>query len=488
MSLNNGNGVKLTSKPRIGINLEDPSYYMEEVPFVDLGKVISHWNSSSGGLYNNGLTLPINVNGYPSGTFPFNHQAMFQINMGSGHPPGYYNVRWLPTGVAVSVDNATPNSFTFLKGTGAVHAQLIRVGSGITYLGITRSGDPFTDNDQIFQEPFLRRCRNYEAIRFMNWLNTNTDRVVTWENRVPSGYYTNSITNGSGAAIEYMIDLCNQAQTDMWFCVHHKATNDYIIKVAELIKGRLKPGLKVYLEHSNEVWNGAFPQFAYSTGVGVGPTGIADTYARAFAWHVARTATAAQIFKASGIDTVSVLGVHVANPGFTNFAVGQGVVISGNIDAFAIGPYLGNTFYNLPHVVSGVKAYGVQWTLGELWRDLYQQRQYLRQWMDNCRTYGKQLVAYEAGQHLAISTAQQSDLALWQAFIDANRHPGMYDIYRAFLQMWHEETDNSLIMLFNSCQHYDQYGNWGLMEYDNQPDAPKYRAVMDHLSYYRGID
>lgn len=489
MSLYHGNTVTLTSKPRIGINLEDPSYYMEEVPFTNLGKVISHWNSSSGGGFANGLPLPANSFGYPSGTFPFNHQAMFVLTMGSGHPPGYYNVRWQPTGVAVTVDGATPNSFTFLKGTGAVHTQLIRVGSGITSLSVHRSGDPYNDSDQIFQEPFLRRCRNYEAIRFMNWLNINTDRPlgVTWENRTPSGYYTNSITNGSGAALEYMVELCNQSQSDLWFCVHHQATNDYIIKCAEFISQRLRPGLKVYLEHSNEVWNSAFPQFNYSTGVGIGPPAISDTYARAFAWHVERTSYMASVFKASGINTVSVLGVHVANPGFLPFAVSQGATISGNIDAFAIAPYLGNTFYNLPHVVSGIKTYGVQWTLGELWRDLYQQRQYIRQWMANCATYGKQLVAYEAGQHLGVSAAQHSDTALVDAFVAANRHQGMYDIYRAFLQMWYEETGNSLIMLFNSCQHYDQYGNWGLMEYDNQPDAPKYRATMDHLAYYRGL-
>lgn len=481
------NAVKPNQRPRLGINLEDPSYYMAEVPFNDLGKVISPWNSSSGGGFANGLPLASNSMGYPSGTFPFNHQAMFVLTMNSGHPPGYYNVRWTPTGVTASIDGATPNSFTFLKGTGASHTQLFRFNSGITSLSITRSGDPFTDSDQIFQEPFLRRCRNYEVLRFMNWGVTNNarDLPVSWENRTPSGYYSHSITTGTGVALEYMIELCNQTQSDMWYCIHHQATTDYMIKAAELIKQRLQPGLKVYLEHSNETWNSAFSVFAYSTGVGVGPPAITDPYARGFAWHVARTSQAAQIFKASGINTVSVLGVHVANPGFLSYAVGQGVQISGNIDAFTIAPYLGNTFYGLPHVVSGVKVYGTQWTLGELWRDLYQQRNYIRQWMTNARTYGKRLIAYEGGQHLGVSAAQHSDGALVQAFTDANRHPGMYDIYRAFLQMWYEETSNELMVLFNSCQVYDQYGNWGLMEYDNQPNAPKYRAVMDHLAYYR---
>lgn len=484
------NSVKPTAKPRLGINLEDPSYYMGECPFVDLGKVTNVWNSSSGGGFANGLPLASNDMGYPSGTFPFNHQAMFAITMTSGHPPGFYNVTWRPTGVAVTVDNSVQNSYTFLKGTGATHTQLVRVGSGITYLGIHRSGDPQnTDSNQIFQEAFLRRCQNYEAIRFMNWGVTNNSRgaPVTWENRVPSGYYNQSIITGTGVALEYMIELCNQTSSDMWFCFHHQATDDYIIKAAELIKTRLRPGLKVYLEHSNEVWNSAFPQYAYLTGVGVRDPNFADPLVGQYSAHQIRTAKAGTVFKASGIPTVCVLGVHVANVGFSQYALNQGLVYSGVIDAFAIAPYFGNTFYNVPQIVSGVKAYGVQWTLGECWRDLYQQRQYMRAWKAFAATHGKRLIAYEGGQHLSVSAAQHSDTALVQAFIDANRHQGMYDLYRAFLQMWYEETNNELMVLFNSVQEYNQYGSWGLMEYDNQPNAPKYRAVMDHLAHYRGI-
>ena len=83
-----------------------------------------------------------------------------------------------------------------------------------------------------------------------------------------------------GAAWEYAVRLANETNTDMWICVPVAATDDYIAKLAQLIRygsdgtnpytspeanpvwAPLNPGLKVYVEFSNEVWNtaGAFPQ------------------------------------------------------------------------------------------------------------------------------------------------------------------------------------------------------------------------------------
>ncbi len=43
----------------------------------------------------------------------------------------------------------------------------------------------------------------------------------------------------------------------------HMASDDYIRHFAEMVKGGLKPGLKVYIEYSNECWNGIFAQARY---------------------------------------------------------------------------------------------------------------------------------------------------------------------------------------------------------------------------------
>ena len=63
-----------------------------------------------------------------------------------------------------------------------------------------------------------------------------------------------------GVAIEICIDLCNRLGIDAWFCVPHRATDDYIESFARLVKDRLDPRLKVYCEFSNEIWNRSFIQ------------------------------------------------------------------------------------------------------------------------------------------------------------------------------------------------------------------------------------
>lgn len=53
----------------------------------------------------------------------------------------------------------------------------------------------------------------------------------------------------------------NQTQRNLWINVPHLANAVYVKELAGLIHERLDPNLVVYLEHSNEVWNGLFGQF-----------------------------------------------------------------------------------------------------------------------------------------------------------------------------------------------------------------------------------
>ena len=57
-----------------------------------------------------------------------------------------------------------------------------------------------------------------------------------------------------------MIQLCNMLKIDPWFCIPHRATDDYIAQFARLVREKLDPSLKVYLEYSNELWNWGFHQ------------------------------------------------------------------------------------------------------------------------------------------------------------------------------------------------------------------------------------
>ena len=65
-----------------------------------------------------------------------------------------------------------------------------------------------------------------------------------------------------------MIDLANARGANPWFCMPHLADDDYVRRFARLVKHRLRPDLKVYVEYSNEVWNWIYPVTHYAEAEG----------------------------------------------------------------------------------------------------------------------------------------------------------------------------------------------------------------------------
>jgi len=51
--------------------------------------------------------------------------------------------------------------------------------------------------------------------------------------------------------------LCNAVDADMYVCVPFLATDAYVDSLANLLKNMLEPERKIYVEYSNELWNGA---------------------------------------------------------------------------------------------------------------------------------------------------------------------------------------------------------------------------------------
>src|SRR5262249_17527025 len=49
---------------------------------------------------------------------------------------------------------------------------------------------------------------------------------------------------------------------DMWINIPALATTDFVQNLAQLIKNKLDPSLKVYVEYSNETWNWGFGQYS----------------------------------------------------------------------------------------------------------------------------------------------------------------------------------------------------------------------------------
>jgi len=139
---------------------------------------------------------------------------------------------------------------------------------------------------------------DFNHLRFMDWGSTNQSPQQDWiDRRLPtfalqSGVlHRRSPANGvihytdgagtvhyfagdrsTGVAFEHMVALCNATGKDMWICVPHLATDDFIVKLANLIAfgsdgvnpyssvtanpvhPPLDSALKIWVEYSNEIW------------------------------------------------------------------------------------------------------------------------------------------------------------------------------------------------------------------------------------------
>jgi hypothetical protein len=61
-----------------------------------------------------------------------------------------------------------------------------------------------------------------------------------------------------------VIALANYTCRDIWINIPVAADSDYVVQVATLMKNTLRPEVNIYVEYSNEVWNGSFTQYQYN--------------------------------------------------------------------------------------------------------------------------------------------------------------------------------------------------------------------------------
>ncbi len=110
----------------------------------------------------------------------------------------------------------------------------------------------------LFTQTFLAHITRFKTLRFMDWLRTNNNPVTSWATRAAPD--TTHYAAKAGVPWEHIVALANQTGQDIWINVPVAADDDYVLQLARLLKQTLNTSSKIYLEYSNEVWNGGFGQ------------------------------------------------------------------------------------------------------------------------------------------------------------------------------------------------------------------------------------
>lgn len=378
-----------------------------------------------------------------------------------------------------------------------------------------------------FRDDFLDYCRQWHALRFMDWAVTNNSFEREWSGRKKTDFYTMVGTGGDaigrhgpppsefrlrfsgGVAIEVMIQLANMVKVDPWFCIPHRATREYKLEFARLVKEKLDPSLKVYVEYSNEVWNWQFQQahwmlhnkFAGEAIMATGhnawkngqvpqefPFDDGEVARDGGVDHPERTAALfrrcfepwEEVF--SGTDRqrlVRVIGVQHSWFDTVQRTV-KWVMAHGGADAVSPAGYFGPN----NNVYKRWEEAGASLTADQVIADMVDMVEkdsapWTRQIGALAREHKLRYIVYEGGQH--IQSKGQAELPYLPALKEAQFHPGMIGLYRRLFAV-HQEVGCDLFMAFSSISKQgSRWGSWGHQEFYGQPpeQMPKWAALLE---------
>ncbi len=352
---------------------------------------------------------------------------------------------------------------------GAV-AQTMKVGTN--FWDISWGGsDPFVSGytnvsgTNPWRQDFLNDVAGYTGpLRFMDFGKVNNaeeNHNGLWVNRKQK-----SALNQKPMAYEWMIDLCNRTGRDLWVCLPHNANEDYMLNLARLIKNNLNPGLKCYVEWSNEVWNGQFTQFGYAASRGKALGFATDDYTASGFYNVYISTKMFKIFQDEFAGQTGRLVKVISGQSLTewiNTKIIEGlkrpdVNTTGVMpDQFAGTAYIGG--------INGTSA-----TLETEWAAEVKKMTDFYVWLKGALAGTNiGMITYEGGHHITTNADQFS------------ANPKSYQLYRDLLTAM-----QSHVTLFMHYVHSGAWGTvnaWGAKRFIDQPlaDAHKYRALVDYM-------
>ena len=488
------------SKSPLGTNLSDVQDWSTEWVFVDVFKMSRKWISQKTGQpWGGGDPLVVDTNGWVTsllpgqsadalvmwrgtasglkgeyvvlydgeGTLGFSGSGASIVSSTIGRIVLNINPSSISDGLIVSLTTTNPTNY--LR-----NIRIIRPGFESTYL------------TEPFHPLFLDSISKFKVIRFMDWQKTNNSTLANWADRTTM--LSSTQTGGSGVALEYQIALANKLNADAWFNIPHLATNDFVLQFATIVKAQLNPGLKVYIEYSNEVWNSQFTQASYAEQQGLASGLSTNNFQAQLRYYSQRSVEVFNIFSSvfAG-DTnrlVRVLATQAGNSWTATQVAGWQNAYQ-SADAVAIAPYFCNgAGVGDPAAILAMTADQLlDYCTNEITTTA------LSRMNDNYAVisgFGLPMIAYEGGQHLVGVNGtfkNQENQTMTDLFISANRAARMKTLYTTYFNQW-KAAGGKMFVNYTSVYSPSKYGSWGLFEYQDQDPttAPKYQALMEFIA------
>jgi hypothetical protein len=477
---------------RLGVNLTDVLDYSTEWVFVDVFKHARPWvpqTTAWDSPWDTGQPLATTPAGWPLLAPGQAAATLMLFDIDGKYPAGVYTCLYEGTGDLVFGGNASvltkqPGKIELnvTQGNGGIFLKLIASDTADPVRNIRVIMPGFLDSYQSepFHPLFVERLKPYGLLRFMRWLRINDSTLSTWAQRPTPNTFSQA--TDKGVALEYVVALANQTQKHAWVNVPHLATDDFVARMALLLRDNLDPDLDIYLEFSNEVWNAIYSQGVHAQLEGLIAGYSNDPWIAQNNWGSKRAVEIFeifdQVFGAQKTRLVKVLGGMAAFTGPSIWTLDFQNAYQ-KADALAIAPYFGGELGS-PSQAAQTLTKTVAQILDTCEQDV---NTTVSGWITQNKVVadarGLRLIASEGGQRMVAEGPFTGNQILNQKFTAANRDARMGDIYSAYLDRWAALSGGDLMTAYVSCREYNQWGYYGILEHQDiaLSQAPKYQAL-----------
>ena len=364
----------------LGTNLESLESWMQDRPGINIAGKGSGWV-----LYREGTWTKVRdmVEGE---VVPTGHIARRTLLDGGQYQKGEYTLKLADEQIRTIMLQG--DNFIIDRKAGQVVVPVV-------YFGIS-------DSETVYKD-WLSDLKRYGTVRFMDWQQTNkASKPQPWRD--------------TSATIKTLVD----AGIPAWVCIH---ATEMIFNVPAGVK---------FIESSNEVWNGQFPQ---------GPqTGV--DFATHMSRHLGKTR---QVQKyAESIGARGVLGGWHYSPWWTDKMLTDARTQGWKPDYVAIGAYWGHDLEDdIANFSNGAIDNAIDLSL-----------KLVREHKVICDRFGVKLACYEAGQHITKNGG-----------VNCNRDERMYNAYLIFFTgLFDIMGDDAVICSFAKTGTWGKFGSWGERE------------------------
>ncbi len=461
----------------MGINIHYVNYYDQVMYFPEVTRQGSRWivfNPESGEWSlpedDPRQNLSVDENGYPTELAPDQGVRMIIFMDSEVMPAGDYTLVWEGSGTLEIDGNGARTVF-----------------------------EPEDASPQAVSIPPSESLENY---LFLAILATDPADPVRNIRMYAPGYDPET----APLFMPHLAELANELGKDIWVCVPHAATEDYIRQMATLFRDRLEPDRRIWVEYTNEAWNSIFSQFDW---LAAEAERVAQEENREdfYLYHMyGRYAIRAlEIFEEvfdGGDRVVAIMSGFSAwsDPLRMTLDEVERLGKTDVIETVAIAPYFGlNAEDNSDPILLALRSALPEITEEE-WADIFpliEERavsimrpgnEYGDEMLANramAQDLGVPLTCYEAGQHFVNWYYSQPELMeeLGDVFVELNARPEMYDVYQGYLDEW-QAFGGSTMTMFHLAGSWYGLEAFGHMRSVLQPieEAHKYRALLDWLA------